>query len=207
MESLVTPETVLQLKGPTEAFLCNDEANSCGIRFLSFRVRDADGGQVLFEQGKPDSLVGPEGCETAKHDFGPDFLNLKTIGASLRFLVPNKSLRGLRMIERHYFQDTLLQSFDFSLPFCMPDSVNEWEFVYSMPELDERLRGEITASPYETISDTFYFVENSLIIHKKAMYNFSAFEYSDDEGENECDQQLSEATNKTTNSKESIVPH
>jgi hypothetical protein len=31
-------------------------------------------------------------------------------------------------------------------------------------------------SPFETRSDTFFFVEGKLVMHKKAEYNYSPFE-------------------------------
>ena len=37
------------------------------------------------------------------------------------------------MIERHYFKDKLLKSFDFTLGFCMPHSTNEWEVTRPPP--------------------------------------------------------------------------
>ena len=44
-------------------------------------------------------------------------------------------VRQLRMIERHYFKDKLLKSFDFDFGFCMPYSRNSCEHIYEMPEL------------------------------------------------------------------------
>ena len=80
------------------------------------------------------------------------------------------------MIERHYFKDKLLKSFQFSFDFCIPNSTNEWETLYTIPALDDKTKKEIIDSPWETKSDTFYFVENKLIMHHKAIYNYS---YSD----------------------------
>eukprot|EP01052_Picozoa_sp_SAG31_P018838 SAG31_NODE_1350_length_8681_cov_14.408879_6_plen_137_part_00 len=41
------------------------------------------------------------------------------------------------MIERHYFKDKLIKSFDFTFPFCIPNSTNSWEAVYELPKLTE----------------------------------------------------------------------
>ena len=39
-------------------------------------------------------------------------------------------------------------------------------------------------APYETKSDTFFFVENKLIIHNRAEYNYAPLDgYDDEEGE------------------------
>jgi hypothetical protein len=43
----------------------------------------------------------------------------KSIGAKLVFKVGEDPLPGFRMIERHYFKDQLIKSFDFTLGFCM----------------------------------------------------------------------------------------
>ena len=39
------------------------------------------------------------------------------------------------MVERHYFKNRLLKSFDFDFGFCMPYSRNSCEHIYEMPEL------------------------------------------------------------------------
>ena len=39
---------------------------------------------------------------------------------------------SFRMIERHYFRNKLLKSFDFTLGFCMPKSRNTWEVCLSV---------------------------------------------------------------------------
>ena len=41
------------------------------------------------------------------------------------------------MIERHYFKDKLIRSYDFAFGFCIPGSTNSWEAIYPMPELTE----------------------------------------------------------------------
>ena len=46
-------------------------------------------------------------------------------------------LPPLRMIERHYLEDTLLRSFDFTYgPIELPSLRNCWEFTYDMPPLN-----------------------------------------------------------------------
>jgi hypothetical protein len=39
------------------------------------------------------------------------------------------------MIEPHYFGNKLIKSFDFTFGFCMPNSVNTKETIYTMPTL------------------------------------------------------------------------
>ncbi|VDK28365.1 unnamed protein product [Gongylonema pulchrum] len=77
------------------------------------------------------------------------------------------------MIERHFFRDRLLKSFDFEFGFCIPNSKNTCEHIYDFPKLSESLINEMISSPYETRSDSFYFVEDRLIMHNKADYAYN----------------------------------
>lgn len=98
------------------------------------------------------------------------------------------------MVERHYFRGELLKSFDFDFGFCMPGTTNTWQANYEVPALPEdksapRTRGlppaagkahtppppavsDIVAHPYEVVSDSFYFANDRLIIHNKALYRY-----------------------------------
>ena len=77
------------------------------------------------------------------------------------------------MIERHYFRHQLLKSYDFKFGFCIPGSINTWEAVYGVPLLKEDVVQEMIAHPFETVSDTFFFVGNELIMHNKARYQYT----------------------------------
>ena len=77
------------------------------------------------------------------------------------------------MIERHYFRDTLIKSFEFKFDFCIPNSVNTWEYIYVVPDFDPEIKKQMIENPWETKSDSFYFVEGKLIMHNKALYNYS----------------------------------
>ena len=57
----------------------------------------------------------------------------------VEFTVGNRPLNNFRMIERHYFRDTLLKSFDFDFGFCIPNSRNTCEHIYEFPQLSESL--------------------------------------------------------------------
>eukprot|EP00842_Homolaphlyctis_polyrhiza_P005159 jgi/Hompol1/5644/HPOL_004597-RA len=117
--------------------------------------------KVLFETKRPEEL--PLEWEEVEMDadsrmidykFPASFLNAKTIATSLTFAVGPKELKDFRMIERHYFRDRLLKSFDFNFGFCIPNTVNTWEHVY------------------ETVSDSFYFANGKLIMHNKATFTY-----------------------------------
>ena len=44
---------------------------------------------------------------------------------------------------------------------------------FDVPALDEELVAEMLANPYETKSDSFYFVNDKLIMHNKAEYRYT----------------------------------
>ena len=108
-----------------------------------------------------------------RYHLGPDFLDLKNLGSSLTFSVGDKPVKDFLMIERHYFNDTLIKSFEFKFDFCIPNSVNTWESIYTIPEIDPEVKKEMIAEPWHTKSDSFYFVGDKLIMHNKAIYNYA----------------------------------
>lgn len=57
---------------------------------------------------------------------------------SLAFSVGAKEVPNFRMIERHYFRGKLIKSFDFAFGFCIPNSTNTWEVIYTMPPLSKK---------------------------------------------------------------------
>lgn len=126
----------------------------------------------------------------------------------VEFTVGDTPINNFRMIERHYFRDQLLKSFDFEFGFCMPSSKNTCEHIYEFPTLSEEMSEchtlrrtrdkyprpmfrwiwcfrtlcavslplsvrEMILHPYETQSDSFYFVDNKLVMHNKADYSYS----------------------------------
>ena len=166
----ITPGYVSTLTEATERFLCPLSANIYGIEFVYFKVRDLESGTVLFEvqndeEEEAKEIIEDDSIRTIKYHLGPDFLNLTALG--------NKEVRNFRMIERHYFGSVLLKSFDFNLEFCIPGSRNTWEIIYEMPTIPDHTKEEMIAAPWQTKSDSFYFVDNKLIMHNKAEYNYS----------------------------------
>jgi hypothetical protein len=59
------------------------------------------------------------------------------------------------MVERHYFRDELVKSYDFKFGFCIPNSTNTWDAVYSVPPLDESLLNDMISTPFGTVSDRY----------------------------------------------------
>mmetsp|Transcript_3834 Transcript_3834/g.6492 ORF Transcript_3834/g.6492 Transcript_3834/m.6492 type:complete len:264 (+) Transcript_3834:58-849(+) len=178
----VTPADVNTLQKPTEGFLCSMSDNKYGIEFLSFCISDYDTKDIIFEVGKgspppPDmsldfSTLGEDMYRKIKYTFSEDVLKLPFIQTTLQFGVGDNEVHDFRMIERHYFRGKLVKSFDFEFGFCIPGSVNCWDAIYSMPPLDAELVSEMVNHPYETQSDSFYFVDNTLVMHNKASYKY-----------------------------------
>ncbi|KAL0978203.1 hypothetical protein UPYG_G00167420 [Umbra pygmaea] len=177
----ITPEDVLGLRVATRGYLCKPEENVFNIDFIRFKIRDLETGSVLFEIAKPPHTEegeenGEEDMSTGRfvrYQFTAAFLSLKTVGATVEFTVGNRPLNNFRMIERHYFRDHLLKSFDFDFGFCIPNSHNTCEHIYEFPQLSESLVGQMVDHPYETRSDSFYFVDNQLVMHNKADYAYN----------------------------------
>ncbi|KAL4660377.1 hypothetical protein GN956_G481 [Arapaima gigas] len=181
----ITPDGVLGLRAATGDYLCTPEDNVFHIDFTRFKIRDMETGTVLFEIAKPSHFGAPEKEEDGngvvdsnvgrfvRYQFTPTFLRLRTVGATVEFTVGDRPVNNFRMIERHYFRDRLLKSFDFDFGFCIPNSRNTCEHIYEFPQLSEDLIRQMVEHPYETMSDSFYFVDNKLVMHNKADYAYN----------------------------------
>lgn len=177
----VTPDDVLEFKEAAEGFLCPLDANTYELSFLSFVMKDYDTKEVIFEIGQDSPLpdldlddenFDPDTLRRIRYDFSVDVLKKETISTTLVFSNGAKPLEGFRMIERHYFREVLIKSFDFDFGFVIPNTTNTWESVYTVPAMPEELLREIVANPYEVKSDSFYFSNNKLIMHNKAEYRY-----------------------------------
>jgi len=188
--SFITPEDVCALTKPTEGFLCPLSANTFGIDFLQFAISDYATKKVIFEVGKDSpapqdiavdfSSLGEDMYRKIKYTFSEDVLRLPNIQTSLVFTVGSVALNGFRMIERHYFREKLVKSFDFTFGFCIPGSTNTWDAIYDLPPLSEDLINDMIEHPYETRSDSFYFVNGKLMMHNKASYRYLRENAADD---------------------------
>ncbi|XP_039987261.1 protein unc-119 homolog A [Xiphias gladius] len=181
--TVITPEDVLGLQKITKNYLCSPEENVHMIDFTRFKIRDMETGTVLFEITKPptererERECDPDGPSPQKFEFSLGFQVGKCIFSlylcRVEFTVGDTPINNFRMIERHYFRDQLLKSFDFEFGFCMPSSKNTCEHIYEFPALSEEIMREMILHPYETQSDSFYFVDNKLVMHNKADYSYS----------------------------------
>lgn len=94
---IITPDDVLRLPKISDTYLCAPDANIYDIDFTRFKIRDLESGAVLFEIAKPipDSIednpdknseaedsVDPNAGRFVRYQFTPQFLKLKTVGAT-----------------------------------------------------------------------------------------------------------------------------
>lgn len=186
-EKIITPEDILRLAKAADGYLCTPEANVFDIDFTRFKIRDLESGAVLFEIAKPsgqeledsgdktldEDASDPNAGRFVRYQFTPQFLKLKTVGATVEFTVGARPVNNFRMIEKHYFRDRLLKTFDFEFGFCIPFSRNTCEHIYEFPTLPDDLIAEMIDAPFETRSDSFYFVDDCLIMHNKADYAYN----------------------------------
>jgi len=181
-KDVITPEDVLKLERATTCYLVDGRKNDYKIDFTRFKIRDINSGSVLFEIAKPEDEdmeeeidydeCDPDSGRFVRYRFTDEFLRLKSVGATVEFTVGPTPVENFRMVERHYFRERMLKSFDFTFGFCMPKSKNSCEHIYDFPALTEEQIAEMVAAPYETKSDSFYFVNNKLIMHNKADYAY-----------------------------------
>ncbi|KAI8897750.1 Unc119b [Globomyces pollinis-pini] len=173
----ISPETVLSFKKPTADFICADTGYK--YFFVEFKIKNLDNNQILFEVKRPDGAIRWEDHDTKEtegraieYTFPKSFLDSKQIQTKLSFAVGPKEIKNLRMIERHYFDDKLLRSYDFQFGFCIPNTINTWESLYELPELNDSTKREMMQRPKSTVSDSFYFIDNKLVLHNKAFYSY-----------------------------------
>lgn len=174
-----TPDYVRSLTKPTDQFLCRISDNQPKLTFGGFKIRDMITGITLVEV--QDDEVDNENLQDTddpttrviKYHLGPDFLRLQTVGLTLRFSNGEKPINDMLMVERHYFRGKVIRSYEFKFGFVIPNSTNSWEFIYDLPQLDEDLKAQIIAAPWEVKSDSFFFADGKLIIHNRAEYNYA----------------------------------
>lgn len=93
----ITPDEALKLTKITKEFLCKPDDNTYEIEFTHFKIRDLESKRILFEITKPlyeqQSTDNVEEQSASNEDsspgryiryqFTPNFLKLKTVGATV----------------------------------------------------------------------------------------------------------------------------
>lgn len=176
----ITPDDILALAAPTTKYLVKTTKNTFGIEFTAFKLRDLERDLTLLEVSKPPEMPyepptedDDDSSRFVRYDFSPEFLELKTVGATVTFRIGDNPVANFRMIERHFVGDKIMKSFDFDFGFCIPQSSNTCEHIYEFPKLTEAEKKLMIANPYITKSDSFYFVDSVLVMHNKAEYSYN----------------------------------
>lgn len=87
----ITPAQVLEMDGPTTGFMCPLSANTYGIDFIDFEIKDGETNKSLFRVQKDPNApslpmdmpdLDPEteaSYRTIKYNFPPEFLNFQSV--------------------------------------------------------------------------------------------------------------------------------
>ena len=172
MEIAPTKKEVLEMQKPSEKFFAKLEDNIYGVRFIGFKIRDCEKG-TTFHEFRAESIYDLDiFAELELEYFFPqEILKAKTIGTNLTFVVGDNEVKNLDFIERHYIYDTLVGNYTFNFPFFMPNSENNLEFIYDVPKLPQKANYDISnGREVPARSDTFIFVNDKMIIHRRARY-------------------------------------
>lgn len=94
----ITPDDIFNLTKISDDYLCSPDANIYEIDFTRFKIRDLETNSVLFEIAKQpseqysdDGVTSPDGLQCdidpnagryVRYQFTPQFLKLKTVGAT-----------------------------------------------------------------------------------------------------------------------------
>lgn len=178
----ITAEEVMEYAKPTNSFLCPLSANTStyNIEFVAFKIIDYNTKKVIFDVARdvppPDmstiDFTNESSYRHIKYTLSEDVLRLPNVETMLVFKVGDREVRNFRMVERYYFKNELIRSYDFTFGFVIPGSTNTWQANYSLPYMDDQLVNDIIDNPYGMESDTFYFAGDKLIMHNKASYKY-----------------------------------
>lgn len=104
--------------------------------------------------------VGP--CMELVFPYECLFELISRLSLRLEFTVGSKALNRFRLIERHFFRNLLLKTFDFEIGFCIPYSRNTCEHIYCLPDLEPET-GTIKGRYYTNrrTQDTDHFHNNA----------------------------------------------
>jgi hypothetical protein len=173
-EEIVPPtiEEVLNMTEPADFFYTEKSDNTYGIRFNSFKVRDVDSGEVFMDaQGQSEEEFDKYWDTEIEYVFPYRLLRAKSIGTNIGMVVGTTPVKNMYFIERHYYGDILLDTYSFKFPFFMPNSENNIEFIYNVPKLPDAINESIkSGTTFLTQADTFVFIEEKLVIHRKSQF-------------------------------------
>ena len=161
---------------PSEDFYIKLEDNIYEVKFIGFKMRDIETNQVYHEFYAQDKYqLDIFASHILEYIFPHQVLKCKTIGTNLNFCVGDKPVTDLVFIEKHFLEGELAKSYQFDFPFFMPNSVNNIEFIYHVPEMSNEIKEKISKKEdINAFSDTFIFADGDLIIHRRAKYVYKS---------------------------------
>uniref|UniRef100_A0A3P8S9W0 Unc-119 lipid binding chaperone c n=1 Tax=Amphiprion percula TaxID=161767 RepID=A0A3P8S9W0_AMPPE len=181
MSLTLNPEDIPIKASRDDNYLCSPEDNIYNVSFSCFKIRDVVSGAVILDIKKlQPTEIQQDGEEIRDAGLGyfPESNRESTGDHKVQsFTVGSKALSRFHLIERHFYRNLLLKTFDFEIGFCIPHSRNTCEHIYCLPDLDSNI-GTMIRNPFETRSDSFYFVNNKLMMHHKAEYSFTGTDSS-----------------------------
>ena len=168
-----TEEQALKMDKASDHFFITLKNNIYGLRFTGFKLRDINTQKDNKEYySKEPNELDPLSEHMFEYRFPNDILKgQKHLGFTLRLVIGDKLVKNLVLLERHYISGKLAANFKFKFPIFFPNSQNEVEFIYDIPELSPEAKEKLEKGediPAE--SDTFVFVEGKLNIHRRARY-------------------------------------
>jgi hypothetical protein len=176
MENHTSLETIQKTNKMTDNFLVKLEDNTYGIRFIGFKVRDVDTGEIFHQfKSKNPYELDYFADHILEYSFPQKMLKANTIGTDLCFVVGDKPVKNLDFIEKHYINGELMTSYEFNFPLFMPKSENNIEFIYSIPKLKDEIKSSLNkGEDIKASSDTFILVDKKLVIHRRAFYTYTS---------------------------------
>ena len=177
MDKNIDINTVLSMQSPTKDFLVELKDNIYGIRFKGFQLRETQTGEIYHSfQAENIFELDYFADNELNYLFPNKILKSQNLGSNLTLVVGNNLVKNLTLIERHYIDDKLTANYKFDFPLFMPNSENNVEFMYQLPQLSAETIEKINnGADVFAKSDTFIFVEGKLTIHRRANYVYSAY--------------------------------
>ena len=170
-----TEEQALKMEQPLDKFLVKLEDNIYGVKFNGFCLRDIESKKVYHEYYPKDEYeLDYFADHILDYPFPNDILKgQKHLGTSLKLVVGDKLVKNLVLLERHYIGGKLAANFRFEFPVFIPNSQNDVEFIYDVPELSPEVQNKLkNGEDIHAASDTFVFVEGKLNVHRRAKYTY-----------------------------------
>jgi len=123
------------------------------------------------DQYPPETLEMFNEMRMKSYFFPAEIFNAKHISNSISFKVGELKVKRMCIIENHYYKNKRIAQYSFDFPFCAPNSRNTWEYIYELPKLDEEIITELVKNGGKLESDTFFFVQEELILHNKSNFD------------------------------------